>query len=62
MDQEIIIYSFNISHMDIASRRFIGSTRETEKYTTPSYRKKWENRANLEYWYKMDAMRIWPSS
>jgi hypothetical protein len=31
MDQEIILYIFNISQMDMASRRFIGSTRETER-------------------------------
>jgi hypothetical protein len=31
MDQEIIIYIINISQMDMASRRFIGSTRETER-------------------------------
>jgi hypothetical protein len=31
MDQEIILYIFNIAQMDMASRRFIGSTRETER-------------------------------
>jgi hypothetical protein len=31
MVQEIILYIFNISQMDMASRRFIGSTRETER-------------------------------
>jgi hypothetical protein len=30
VDREIIFYIFNISQMDMASRRFIGSTRETE--------------------------------
>jgi hypothetical protein len=31
MDQEITLYIFNISQMDMASRIFIGSTRETER-------------------------------
>jgi hypothetical protein len=31
MDQEIILESFNMSQMDMASRRCIGSTRETER-------------------------------
>jgi hypothetical protein len=31
MDQEIMFYIFNISQMDMASRRFLGSTRETER-------------------------------
>jgi effector-binding domain-containing protein len=57
MDQEIIIYSFNISEMDMASRRYIGSTRETERVYDSLIWKEVENRANLEYWYKMDAMR-----
>jgi hypothetical protein len=30
MDQEIIFYIINISQMDMALRRFIRSTRETE--------------------------------
>jgi hypothetical protein len=30
MDQEITLYIFNISQMDMASRRFIVSTRETK--------------------------------
>jgi hypothetical protein len=31
MDQELILYIFNISQMDMASRRFLGPTRETER-------------------------------
>jgi hypothetical protein len=31
MDQEITLYIFNISQMDMASRRFIGSTRKTKR-------------------------------
>jgi hypothetical protein len=31
VDQEIIFYIFNISQMDMASRRFIGSTREPKR-------------------------------
>jgi effector-binding domain-containing protein len=31
MDQEITLCIFNISQMDMASRRFIGSARETER-------------------------------
>jgi hypothetical protein len=31
MDQEIILYIFDISQMDMASRRFLGPTRETER-------------------------------
>jgi hypothetical protein len=29
MDQEMTLYIFNLSQMDMASRRFIGSTRKT---------------------------------
>jgi hypothetical protein len=37
MDQEITLYIFNISQMDMASRRFIVSTRETEVLTPRRY-------------------------
>jgi hypothetical protein len=31
MDQEVTLYIFNISRMDMASRGFIGSTRKTKR-------------------------------
>jgi hypothetical protein len=31
MDQELTLYIFNIFQMDMASRRFIGSTRKTKR-------------------------------